>query len=98
MNEFSSFSEAPPAAPHPAADVVAELRAAAEVKARELAQVAEARLKDWRVVAERALGDSKIQWKEVSEQAMAYARENPGKAVLAGLGAGFVIGLLFREK
>ncbi len=98
MNEFSSADAAPPAGAPPAADVVAELRAAAEAKARALAQAAEERLQDWKVVAERALGDSKGHWKEVSDQAMAYARQNPGKAVLAGLGAGFVIGLLFREK
>jgi ElaB/YqjD/DUF883 family membrane-anchored ribosome-binding protein len=44
------------------------------------------------------LGDSEDRWKELGDHAVAYVKENPGKAVLAGLGAGFLIGLLFREK
>ncbi len=36
-------------------------------------------------------------WKEVSENAAVYIKENPGRAVLAGVGIGFAIGLLFRR-
>ena len=62
------------------------------------AKVAAEVVAELRAAAERALGNSKAQWKEVGDQAMAYAKEHPGKAVLAGLGVGFVIGLLYREK
>jgi ElaB/YqjD/DUF883 family membrane-anchored ribosome-binding protein len=51
-----------------------------------------------RDAAGRVLGDSRDRWKELGDHAVAYVKENPGKAVLAGLGAGFLIGLLFREK
>ena len=98
MNDFPSTPE--PAAP--AADniieAVHELKAAAEAKAREFGQAAGGKLNEIKDAAGRVLGDSKDRWKELGDHAVAYVKENPGKAVLAGLGAGFLIGLLFREK
>lgn len=99
MNEFPSSAPVPPL---PAAEnvieAVNEFKAAAEAKAREFGQAAGEKLNEMKDAAGRVLQDSRGQWKEVADQAAAYVRENPGKAVLAGLGAGFLIGLLFREK
>jgi ElaB/YqjD/DUF883 family membrane-anchored ribosome-binding protein len=36
-------------------------------------------------------------WREVSDNAAAFIKENPAKAALAALGIGFAIGLLFRR-
>jgi ElaB/YqjD/DUF883 family membrane-anchored ribosome-binding protein len=98
MNDFSN----PASSPAPAADnvieAVSELKAAAEAKAREFGQAAGEKLNEFRDAAQQVLGDSKDRWKELGDHAVAYVKENPGKAVLAGLGAGFLIGLLFREK
>ena len=98
MNEFPTG----PVPPAPLADNVIEaaneLKAAAEAKAREFGQAAGAKLNDLKDAASRVFEDSSGKWKELGDHAVAYVKENPGKAVLAGLGAGFIIGLLFREK
>ncbi|MES2469581.1 MAG: hypothetical protein V4675_19920 [Verrucomicrobiota bacterium] len=98
MNEFPSS----PVTPTPLADNVMEaaneLKTAAEAKAREFGQAAGEKLNEFKDAAGRVLGDSQDRWKELGDHAVAYVKENPGKAVLAGLGAGFLIGLLFREK
>ena len=52
---------------------------------------------EFKDAAGKVLDESSVHWKELSDQALAYVKENPGKSVLAGLGAGFLIGLLFRE-
>ena len=75
-----------------------ELKAAAEAKAREFGEAAGEKLNQFKDAAGRALEDSSGKWKELGDHAAAYVKENPGKAVLAGLGAGFLIGLLFRDK
>ncbi len=98
MNEFPNS----PVNPVPLADNVIEaaneLKAAAEAKAREFGQAAGEKLNDFKDAAGRVLQDSQGKWKELGDHAVSYVKENPGKAVLAGLGAGFLIGLLFREK
>lgn len=98
MNDFTD-------SPHPAdpaadnvIEAVAEFKAVAEAKAREFGQAAGEKLNEFRDAAQQVFGDSKDRWKELGDHAVAYVKENPGKAVLAGLGAGFLIGLLFREK
>ena len=48
-------------------------------------------------LALHALEDAKAKWEVVSREADAYIRENPGKAVLAALGAGILIGLLIKD-
>lgn len=98
MNEFPTN----PVTPTPLADNVieaaGELKAAAEAKAREFGQAAGQKLNEIKDAAGRVLQDSNGKWKELGDHAVAYVKENPGKSVLAGLGAGFLIGLLFREK
>ena len=98
MNEFPTS----PVTPTPLSDNVIEaaneLKAAAEAKAREFGQAAGEKLNEFREAAGRALGDSQDKWKEFGDHATSYVKENPGKAVLAGLGAGLLIGLLFRDK
>lgn len=98
MNEFPTN----PITPTPLADNVieaaTELKAAAEAKAREFGQAAGEKLNEIKDAAGRVLEDSSDQWRELGDHAVAYVKENPGKSVLAGLGAGFLIGLLFRGK
>lgn len=98
MNEFPTS----PLHAAPLAENVIEaanhLKAAAEAKAREFGEAAGEKLNQFKDAAGRALEDSSGQWKELGDHAAAYVKENPGKAVLAGLGAGFLIGLLFRDK
>lgn len=78
-------------------EAAAELKDAAEARAREFTEAAGEKFQEWSGLAGKVLGDSKEKWKAAGDQAAAYVKENPGKAVLAGLGAGFVIGLLFRS-
>lgn len=91
-----------PVTPTPLADNVIEaaneLKAAAEAKAREIGQAAGQKLNEIKDAAGKVLEDSQGKWKELGDTAVAYVKENPGKSVLAGLGAGFLIGLLFRDK
>lgn len=98
MNDFPST----PVTPEPlAANVIEaaqELKSAAEAKAREIGKAAGETLHDWKDAAGRVLVDSQDQWKELGNHAVDYVKQNPGKAVLASLGAGFLIGLLFRDK
>ena len=98
MNEFNSN----PVTPTPLADNVVEaaneLKAAAQAKAREFGQAAGGKLNEIKDAAGRAFQDSSGKWKELGDHAVSYVKENPGKSVLAGMGAGFLIGLLFREK
>ena len=97
MNEFPSS----PVTPEPlAANVIeaaTELKSAAESKARELGQAAGEAMNEIKDAAGRVLEESAGHWKELGDQAVTFVKENPGKAVLASLGAGFLIGLLFRE-
>ena len=97
MNDLSS---SPHASTPPVDNVIVavnELKAAAEAKAREFGQAAGEKLNEFKDAAGKVLDESSVHWKELSDQALAYVKENPGKSVLAGLGAGFLIGLLFRE-
>ena len=98
MNEFPSSPLTPTPLAGNVIEAANELKATAEAKAREFAQAAGGKLNELKDAAGRVLDDSSDQWKEAGDQAMAYVKENPGKAVLAGLGAGFLIGLLFRGK
>ncbi len=98
MNDFPTPADPAPPAADNIIEAVHELKAAAEAKARELGQAAGEKIHEIRDAAGRVLGDSQDRWKELGDHAVAYVKENPGKAVLAGLGAGFLIGLLFREK
>ncbi len=79
-------------------EAAAQLKEHAETRAREIGETAGEKFAELKDIVGHVLGDSKGKWKEAGDHAAAYVKENPGKAVLAGLGAGFVIGLLFRSK
>ena len=98
MNEFPSNPVTPTPLAENVVEAAHELKAAAEAKAREFGQAAGDKLNEFKDAAGRVLEDSSGKWKELGDHAVAYVKENPGKSVLAGLGAGFLIGLLFREK
>jgi len=74
-----------------------DLRAAAEAKAQELRAAAEAKAHELRGKAEQVYGDYRTRAHSFHEEGEQYVRENPTKAVLAALGIGFVLGLVFRR-
>ena len=74
-----------------------DLRAAAEAKAKELRMAAEAKAQELRGKAEQVYGDYRTRARTLHEEGEHYVRENPTKAVLAALGVGFVLGLVFRR-
>jgi ElaB/YqjD/DUF883 family membrane-anchored ribosome-binding protein len=72
-----------------------ELRAAAAAKAREIKDAL--KVDDIKTLADRVARETSARWREVSDNAAVYIKDNPGKAALAALGIGFAIGLLFRR-
>lgn len=79
----------------PLAEATRELRAAAEAK---VAQFREAfASEDVKAATDRVVRETTHRLREVTDNASAFIRESPGKAALAALGVGFVIGLLFRR-
>lgn len=74
-----------------------DLRAAAEAKAHELRSVAEQKAEEYRRKGEEALDEAKVRVRTLHEDGEAYVRENPTRAVLAALGAGFILGLIYRK-
>lgn len=79
-------------------EAAAHLKSRVESRIREFSESAREKAPEWKESAQRLFDGSQGQWKEAADQAANYVKENPGKAVLAGLGAGFFIGLLFRSK
>lgn len=63
-----------------------DLRAAAEAKARE-----------FRGKAEQFRGEAGARVRTFQEDGEEYIRANPTKAVFCALGAGFLLGLMFRD-
>jgi ElaB/YqjD/DUF883 family membrane-anchored ribosome-binding protein len=74
-----------------------ELRAAAEAKARDLRSAAEARADDLRHRAEDYYDEARNRARTLQDDGEAYVRENPMRAVVMSLGAGFILGLMFRR-
>jgi len=74
-----------------------DLRAAAEAKATELRAAAEAKAQQIRGRAEQLYGEYRTRAHTIHEEGEQYIRENPTKAVLIALGAGFVLGLALRR-
>ncbi len=74
-----------------------ELRAAAEAKASEFRGKAEAKATELRGRAEEAYGEARAKAQSLRTDGEHYVRENPSQAVLAALGIGFVLGLIFRR-
>ena len=74
-----------------------DLRAAAEAKAQELRAAAESKAQELRGKAGQVYGDYSKRARTFHEEGEQYVRENPTKAVMAALGIGFVLGLIFRR-
>jgi ElaB/YqjD/DUF883 family membrane-anchored ribosome-binding protein len=74
-----------------------EIRKAAEKKADELRAAAESRAREFRGAAESAWSDAHSKARFWQSEGEAYVRENPTKAILMALGAGFVLGLFLRK-
>lgn len=74
-----------------------DLKAAAEAKAAELRAQAEAKAQELRSRAENVYQQARSRARTFQEEGEAYVRENPTRGVLAALGVGFVLGLLFRR-
>ena len=74
-----------------------QLRAAAETKAAELRATAGTKVQEYRVKAEETYEQARTQAHSLQEEGEAYVRENPLRGVLAALGVGFVLGLMFRR-
>jgi ElaB/YqjD/DUF883 family membrane-anchored ribosome-binding protein len=72
-----------------------QLRTAAEATAGQLRDVLKS--DDVKAAADRLAKEASQRWREVTDNAAVFIRENPGKAALAALGIGFAIGLLFRR-
>jgi ElaB/YqjD/DUF883 family membrane-anchored ribosome-binding protein len=47
--------------------------------------------------AEHALEDAKVKFDALLKDGCAYVQANPGKSILAALGAGFVLGMVFKD-
>jgi ElaB/YqjD/DUF883 family membrane-anchored ribosome-binding protein len=74
-----------------------EIRKAAEKKADELKAAAETRAREFQGAAETAWSDARSKAKFWQSEGEAYIRENPTKAILMALGAGFLLGLFLRK-
>lgn len=74
-----------------------EFRSVASAKAEEFRAAANAKAEEFRGRAEDAWGDAKITARTYQEDAEAYVRENPSRALLIGAAAGFVLGLMVRK-
>ncbi|MEI6714034.1 MAG: hypothetical protein WCO60_09795 [Verrucomicrobiota bacterium] len=74
-----------------------ELKAAAEAKAREWRNVADEKTAELKEKAEVAYADTKVKLQSIQKDTEAYVRANPLKAVLAAVGAGFLLGVLARR-
>jgi ElaB/YqjD/DUF883 family membrane-anchored ribosome-binding protein len=74
-----------------------DLKAAAQAKADELRHRAEEYYGEARGRAEEYYGQARERARTFQDDGEAYVRENPVRAVLTALGAGFVLGLLFRR-
>jgi len=74
-----------------------ELRAAAQAKAQELRGRAEDYYGQARERAEEYYGEARQRARTLQEDGEAYIRDNPIRAVVTALGAGFVLGVLFRR-
>ena len=74
-----------------------EIRKAAEKKADELRAAAAGRAHEFRGAAETAWSDAHSKAKYWQSEGEAYVRENPTKAILMALGAGFLLGLFLRK-
>lgn len=75
----------------------ARFRETAAETTKKLRETAEERAVRAREYANQQWQSARTYAKDWQEQGEAYVRENPAKAVLAALGVGFVLGLIFRR-
>jgi ElaB/YqjD/DUF883 family membrane-anchored ribosome-binding protein len=80
-----------------AAATARDLRSTAENKANELRDRAQHAYGDARERVETVYGEARERARTLQEDGEQYVRENPMRAVLTALGAGFVLGLIFRR-
>ena len=74
-----------------------EIRSAATAKADAWREMANAKAEEFRGRAEDAWGDARLKARSYQEDGEAYVRENPARAVLLGVAAGFVLATLIRK-
>lgn len=74
-----------------------ELRQKAEAKAGEFRETAEEKVHEYREKAEQKFGAARERTRTFQEESEAYIRQNPARAVLTALAAGFVLGLVMRK-
>ena len=83
---------------HHATQAVHDLRAAAEAKAAELRTViAEDKFNEIRGKAEHHYSEARTRANSLRGESEQWIRENPTRAVLTAMGAGFIVGLMFRK-
>ena len=73
-----------------------EFRETAEEKVHEFRGKAEEKAHEFREKAEQKYGEARARSRTFQDDGEAYIRENPTKAVLTALAAGFVLGLVMR--
>jgi ElaB/YqjD/DUF883 family membrane-anchored ribosome-binding protein len=52
---------------------------------------------DLQKIADHALEDARRKWDALWKEGEKYIRDNPGKAVLAALGVGVIVGMIFKN-
>lgn len=52
---------------------------------------------DFKTLADQALRDAREKWNVLWEEGEKFVRHHPGKAVLAALGTGFLLGILLKD-
>lgn len=80
-----------------AGEKAAQLRSAAETKAAELRANAEQKATEYRAKAGETFEEARKRARTLQEEGEEYVRQNPLRGVLAAMGAGFILGLLFRR-
>ncbi len=74
-----------------------QLREFAETKAQGMKENAGVKAQQFKQAAGEQVQHSRVKAREAHESAEEYIRQNPTKAVLTALGAGFVLGLIIRR-
>lgn len=74
-----------------------EIREKVGAKASEFRETAEGKVHEFRERAEERYGEARARTRTLQEDGEAYVRENPMKAVVTALAAGFVLGLVMRK-
>ena len=74
-----------------------DLKAAASAKAEEFRGAANAKAEELRGKAEEAWGDAKVRARTLQEDGEAYVRENPTRAIVGAVAAGFFLGMILRK-